>query len=238
MGLHETIKKRGALWKIILFVVPRVFYYFLTILYSTCNIVVPFGKKSKEKYHTNCLDNPGVTTAWHQTILINVHCFKTVRPLSMASLSNDGDLIEVVAKKFGWRIIRGSSSRGGREAMHAMIERTNSETITTGLLGDAPRGPKSVLKMGIIKIARETGLPLFPVAMWADRYITFNSWDKTMLPMPFSTIGIYYGPTYYVPHDASPELMEKIRKQVEDRLNLMEKDLQEYFQTQKSKKNK
>jgi lysophospholipid acyltransferase (LPLAT)-like uncharacterized protein len=147
----------------------------------------------------------------------------------MVSRSKDGEIIARVLKLFGFRSARGSSSRGGKEALQVMIETINREQCSGGLVADAPRGPFGVAKIGIVKLAKETGLPLIPVMWWAKRKIMFNSWDKTLMPLPFTRIIFFYEAPIFVPPEASNERVEEIRAQLTDQLNEMHKRAREYF---------
>jgi lysophospholipid acyltransferase (LPLAT)-like uncharacterized protein len=147
----------------------------------------------------------------------------------MVSRSKDGEIIARVLKLFGFRSARGSSSRGGKEALQVMIETINREQCSAGLVADAPRGPFGVAKIGIVKLAKDTGLPLIPVMWWAKRKIMFNSWDKTLLPLPFTRIVFFYETPIFVPRDASDERVEEIRAELTGRLNEMHKRAREYF---------
>lgn len=147
----------------------------------------------------------------------------------MASRSKDGEIIARIMKLFGLQSARGSSRRGGKEALEEMIDVINRTQVPGGLVADAPRGPFGVAKIGIIKLAKETGLPLIPIMSWAKRKILFGSWDKTLLPLPFTKMVFFYEPPIFLPRDATNEQMEKIRSELTDQLNRMHREAREYF---------
>ena len=113
--------------------------------------------------------------------------------------------------------------------MEAMVERINEIKCSGGLVADAPRGPFGIAKIGIIKLAGETGLALIPVMFWAKRKILFKSWDKTILPLPFTKIYFIYEPPIYVSANATNEEMETMRAKLTDQLNRMHKQAREFF---------
>ncbi len=132
---------------------------------------------------------------WHQQFFSAIHHYKTYakyNPGLMISQSRDGDLISGVANRTGWHTPRGSSSRGGKQAMDAMIDHLNEYGFGAHIL-DGPRGPMGKVKAGIIKMAVETNAVIVPFYTSADRAWFFNSWDRFMLPKPFSRVCISFG---------------------------------------------
>lgn len=145
------------------------------------------------------------------------HC-RQYGGVTMVSRSFDGDLGAACVERWGYSTARGSSSRGGKEALHEMIQIAKEKNIPSGLAVDAPRGPARKVKIGIVILARETGQPVVPMAYWTTRHIQFNSWDKMILPLPFSTIVMGFGRAIEVPEGLSNEDYEKIRQEIEDNL--------------------
>jgi lysophospholipid acyltransferase (LPLAT)-like uncharacterized protein len=90
-----------------------------------------------------------------------------------------------------------------------------------GMMADGPTGPPRVLKMGSVKIARETGLPIIPMMYGAKRRFVFKSWDRYFLPLPFSKVVLIHGDQIFVPADADEEECERIRRRVETIMNEM-----------------
>ncbi len=219
-------KKYDWKFRLLLAVAPRLFYLVAQAIYRTCRITV-IGKENEDQFIRR--NKPSLFVSWHQGLLYYVHHFRNRNGLIMVSRSKDGEIIARVLRLFGFQSVRGSSSRGGKEALEVMIDKINSTGCSGGLVADAPRGPFGVAKIGIIKLAKETGLPLIPVMWWAKRKIMFKSWDKTLLPLPFTRIVFFYEPPIFVPADASKEQMEKIRTDLTDQLNRMHRQAREYF---------
>ena len=89
-----------------------------------------------------------------------------------------------------------------------------------GLVADAPRGPRFVSKLGIVYLAKRTGLPVIPVIWSANRYWKLNSWDRTIIPKPFARIvALFADDCIRVPADASREECESYRRQLDTALN-------------------
>ena len=161
-----------------------------------------------------------VYVTWHQR-LFNLYFLRYRRPITiMISRSKDGELATGVVYRLGFATVRGSSSRGGATAMYQLIEAMrNRPSICAGMLGDGPKGPARKLKMGTLKIAQATGAPVLPFAYSAKRHKLFASWDRFMLPLPFSPLVVIFGEPLLVPPHASDKELEELRLKVESSLN-------------------
>ena len=161
-----------------------------------------------------------VYVTWHQRFF-NLYFLHHRRPLTiMISRSKDGDLAAGAAHRVGFATVRGSSSRGGATAMYQLIDVMRNRSATSaGMLGDGPKGPARKLKMGALKIAQATGAPILPFAYSAKRHKLFASWDRFMLPLPFSPLVVIFGEPLIVPSQASDKDLEELRLKVENSLN-------------------
>jgi lysophospholipid acyltransferase (LPLAT)-like uncharacterized protein len=224
----ENNPKEKSDWKfrILLAIGPRLFHLVTNAIYLTCRITI-IGKEHEDQFL--CEGKPILFVSWHQGLLYYLYHFRNRHGIIMASQSKDGEIISRIVNLFGFLTARGSSSRGGKEALEEMIDTIKRTQCSGGLVADAPRGPFGIAKIGIIKLAKEVGLPLIPVMCWAERKIMFKSWDKTILPLPFTRIVLFYESPIFVPHDATKERMEKIRADLTDQLNRMHKKAREYF---------
>jgi lysophospholipid acyltransferase (LPLAT)-like uncharacterized protein len=219
-------KKYDWKWRLVLLIGPFIFYVVVNMIFRTCRVTI-IGKEHEDQFLRK--NKPILFVSWHQALLYYVYHFRNRNGLIMVSQSNDGDLISRILKLFGFQSVRGSSSKGGKEALHQMIQQINQTQCSGGLVADAPKGPFGVAKIGIIKIAKETGLPLIPVMCWANKKKIFNSWDRTLLPLPFSRIVFFYAPPIYVQKDIDYELMEKMRVDLTKQLNQMHAEATSYF---------
>lgn len=132
---------------------------------------------------------------WHQQFFAAIRHFKTYAPYHpalMISQSQDGDLIAGIAEKSGWHAVRGSSSRGGRQALKEMIGHLKSSGLAAHVV-DGPRGPAGVIKAGVVSLARAAGAVVVPIYAKSDRAWYFHSWDRFMLPKPFATVTLRFG---------------------------------------------
>jgi hypothetical protein len=166
-----------------------------------------------------------VYASWHQRFFPGITFFATRKPIAiMISQSRDGEMIARVADILGWRSVRGSSSRGGVRALKEIRSLTR-QGYRIGHIVDGPQGPFGVIKPGLITIAQFAGTPIVPVIMSAERRWVFNSWDRFMVPKPFSRVFIRFAPPIDVPRRLDAHAFETLRRHIEKQI----KDL--YAQT-------
>ena len=165
-------------------------------------------------------DQGCVYVTWHQRLL-NLFFLRTRRSLTiMISRSKDGELATGVVHRLGFSTVRGSSSRGGATAMFQLIEAMRNRPSTCAvMMADGPKGPARKLKLGTLKIAQTTGVPILPFTFSAKRHKLFASWDRFMIPLPFSPLLVIFGEPIMVPETASNEELERLRLKVENSLN-------------------
>ena len=163
--------------------------------------------------------NPGVAIYcfWHRAVIPATWRFRNLNVSVMTSRSFDGECIARVIHKFGFRSVRGSSSRGAVAALLGMrkeLEQGYSVVFTI----DGPRGPIYVAKPGPVTLARKTGCKITCFYVALDRAWILNSWDKMMIPKPFSRAAFYMSSSVTVPPDAAPEQMEAFHRQMQANL--------------------
>jgi hypothetical protein len=159
-----------------------------------------------------------VYASWHQRFFPGITFFATRKPIAiMISQSRDGEMISRVVDILGWQSVRGSSSRGGSQALKR-IRRLARQGVRIGHIVDGPRGPFGVIKPGLLVIAQFSGAPVIPVIVSAERCWTFNSWDRFMVPKPFSRIFIRFAPPIHVLRRLEPDQFEALQKDIEARM--------------------
>ncbi len=155
---------------------------------------------------------------WHQQFFALIRHFeryRAYRPSIMISQSQDGELIAAVAEKCGWTTVRGSSSRGGGRALKLLIEKLIETGLAAHIL-DGPRGPRGKVKSGVIHLAQATGAAIVPVCVEADKAWYFNSWDKFLLPKPFSRVTLRFGDLSRLAFTENPDERERQRQDLEN----------------------
>lgn len=149
----------------------------------------------------------------------------------MTSRSRDGELLTSLLRFFGYVTPRGSSGigKGGQEALEIFIEHVKRGNVG-GLAIDGPKGPPYVSKHGIVKAAARTGAPILLHIWYAESNIRVNSWDRTIIPTPFSKlVMIIDREPIYVPASDSKEQLEKYRKIINARLLHLTYQVDQWF---------
>jgi lysophospholipid acyltransferase (LPLAT)-like uncharacterized protein len=162
----------------------------------------------------------GIAAFWHQRFfgaLGYAKKFSTLAPSVIISQSRDGEMIARVVTHLGFRPIRGSSSRGGKEALAAIIEDLAINPTAIHAV-DGPQGPKGVVKSGLIRMAQLSRAAIFPLYISANRAWITRSWDQFLIPKPFSQILIRWGDPIFVPENMDSTTFEAIRLDIENRM--------------------
>jgi lysophospholipid acyltransferase (LPLAT)-like uncharacterized protein len=158
---------------------------------------------------------------WHGRILPATYYFRRRGIVVITSENFDGEWIARIIERFGFGTARGSSSRGGLKAL-LQLTRDMSAGKTAGFTVDGPRGPARVAQPGAVWLAKATGNPVLPFHLEARSHWTLNSWDRTQIPRPFSTVSIVVGEPFYVSQDADDGKIEAARRLLDDRLKALE----------------
>jgi len=158
---------------------------------------------------------------WHGRILPATYYFRRRGIVVITSENFDGEWIARIIERFGFGTARGSSSRGGLKAL-LQLTRDMTAGKPAGFTVDGPRGPARVAQPGAVWLAKATGNPVLPFHLEARKHWTLNSWDRTQIPRPFSTVSIVVGEPFYVPQDADDEKIEAARQLLDERLKALE----------------
>ncbi|MCU0822858.1 MAG: lysophospholipid acyltransferase family protein [Spirochaetes bacterium] len=212
MPLKKTIK--NFLYRNIL---PYIITSFIKLISSTYTITLIDEKHEKAVLEKG--ERP-IYASWHQRFLPGVTFFNRRKPVvAMVSMSRDGDMMSKAIGMLGWHTVRGSSSKGGTQALKE-IKSLTDKGYSVGHLVDGPRGPFGIVKPGIVAMARYSGMPVLPIIISPGSKWSFNSWDKFLLPKPFSKIKIKFGRPIYISRNAGNNDMEKFRLLIEEQLKV------------------
>ncbi len=198
-------------------------------------LILGLGKMARmtvknEKYHKMALNSgrPVLYVVWHGRMLAPIYVLRNLKIIAMVSEHGDGEVIAQTILKLGYRTIRGSSTRGGQKAFREMLKRMKSGAHCT-VLPDGPTGPCCIMKMGGIVLAQRSGGYILPVSFSAQKPVVMRSWDRFMLWRPFSKVTMLYGEPIFIPRRLSPERLEEYRKEVEQKLNDLQRQADEVF---------
>ncbi len=176
----------------------------------------------------HCLSHePAIIAMWHgQHFMIPfLKAFEPQTPVSaLVSRNKDGAAAAIVVESFGIIPIRGSGGRGtynpkrgGASSLKALIRALNSGSFVA-LTADPPKRPRHC-GLGIVTLARMSGRPILPTAVVCGRSLTFPSWDRASIGLPFGKGAIVVGDPIHVPEALTPEEEEFYRSAVENGLN-------------------
>ncbi len=163
---------------------------------------------------------PVIYAVWHDRILLLPLLYATRRPRVLASRSQDGELVARYIARFGLEAVRGSSSRGGAEALR-LLARSLKQGRDVVVVPDGPRGPAQVAKAGIVTLARVSGAAIVPVALGASSEWRLASWDGFRIPRPFARCVARFGDPIHVPRIADRRAEESARAEVEAALRVL-----------------
>lgn len=141
---------------------------------------------------------------WHDSLLMPIFAAKSYGVSALISRHEDGSYLADAMQMLGIRPVRGSSSRGGAQALRQLLERAGGHHIF--ITPDGPRGPRRQMKAGAIYLASQTGLPIVCVGCHADRaWRPRGKWTDMVIPKPFSRIVMRSTPPIPVPPDLNRE---------------------------------
>lgn len=190
------------------------------------NLVSLLGKTYKIETHGwrsfNANSKGKIIAGWHGRSLPGAIKFRDLGYFALISHSRDGEMQNIIFQSFGFQTIRGSTGRGGMQALVDCI-RVLKKGATIAFTPDGPRGPSGIVQPGVLMMAKKSGAEIYPAAASADRRWLIKSWDRYMIPKPFAKISILIGTPISVPANASEEELESIRLSIEAQNHRLEK---------------
>jgi lysophospholipid acyltransferase (LPLAT)-like uncharacterized protein len=198
--------------RLVLAVVPRVVWALFSLLGLTWRFEV-IAEEGVTPLLFGMGAGPEIYCFWHQCVLPCTVYFRRTHATILISQSFDGELITRILQLFGFRAVRGSSTRGGREGLLGL-----AQVIASGgpaiFTADGPRGPIYQTKMGPIKLAQMTGAPIGSFYLLPERAWTISSWDRFLIPKPFTRICVSWGPWTHVVSDLASGNFEHKREEL------------------------
>ncbi len=211
-----------ARWWAIGFFGKRLFW----LLAKSCRWKI-IGEESYRELRTQ--GKPVVILVWHGRIFVVPYFFRRRGIMPLISPSKDGEIAAQIMARWGYKILRGSSSHSVVRAWNEMkreLER-GGELI---IVPDGPRGPDRVLKPGCVKLGVETKAALIPFSFSASKVKSLRSWDHFLTFSPFSKVVALYGTPIELPSQLSEEEFERERRRVEQALIDLDRQADSYFQ--------
>ncbi|MBU1099880.1 MAG: lysophospholipid acyltransferase family protein [Bacteroidetes bacterium] len=159
-----------------------------------------------------------VLAFWHGTMLLPWHKHKASNFSALVSQSKDGEILSTLLRKWKYKVVRGSSNVGGKEALGLMIEEINNGKCLA-ITPDGPTGPSHKMKAGAVVAAKKANVPLVLLGVYYhDKYI-LKSWDKFEIPKFFSKVSLLYSSPIFIDRELDFEGTSNIISKCETELN-------------------
>jgi lysophospholipid acyltransferase (LPLAT)-like uncharacterized protein len=153
---------------------------------------------------------------WHGRMLMLPFIYPGKRISILISSHRDGEIIANVMKRFGFELVRGSSSKGGTAALREMVSLLKNGS-DIGITPDGPKGPAEVVKGGVAQVARISGKAVIPIAFSSSMYLRLKSWDRFLVPLPFSRLVFVVGePLYFNKGEDVEDFRIRVEKALKD----------------------
>ncbi|MCX7735986.1 MAG: lysophospholipid acyltransferase family protein [Candidatus Kapabacteria bacterium] len=184
-----------------------------------------FAKTWKFKITNKPSNFNSVIAFWHGKMLPVWFFFKQHNPLGIVSLSKDGEILSQLLNKWNYKLIRGSSSKGGKEVIENVVNANHFGPIL--ITPDGPRGPKEEMKAGAIIISQRTSKPLILCGVEISKKILLKkSWDNFEIPLPFTKICINFSDEISFDKKLDYDEVNDLRLELSNKLKLLSKSLE------------
>ena len=189
-------------------------YWFIRLLGPTLRVSVSYEAGAQK----TLAERPLVASFWHSCIIPATYIFRDMGIRVMSSYSYDGEYMGRIIKRFGFVAVKGSSSRNPIRALLG-LRRALDEGWTVAFTLDGPRGPRHQVKPGPVGLGKSSGLPLTSFHAAVEKAWVLNSWDRMMIPRPFSRVLVRVGRLIPVPQDASEADLERCTAELQATLD-------------------
>jgi len=168
-----------------------------------------------------------VLAFWHGTMVVPWFAHRNLNLLAIISQSKDGDLLAKILRKWNYKVVRGSSSKGGEVALQIMIDHAKHE-CPVAITPDGPRGPNFNMKAGAVVTAKKSRVPLVLVGAGYKSKTKLHSWDNFEVPFPFSKVQLVYSEPIMIDKSLSRDETSKIILECEEKLIELQKRAQQF----------
>jgi len=212
---EQQISPRFSLGqRIVLRVIIAVGYWFIRLLGPTLRVCVSFEDGAQQSLK----QRPTILSFWHACIIPATYAFRDLGIRVMSSNSYDGEYMGRIIHRFGFVAVKGSSSRNAVRALLG-LRRALDEGWSVAFSLDGPRGPRYKVKPGPVALARSSSVPLSVFHIAVERAWVLNTWDRLVIPMPFSRVMLRIGKMIAVPRDTSDAGMPSYEAQLQASLD-------------------
>jgi len=164
-----------------------------------------------------------VSAFWHGSMMIGWYIHRNENAAALVSQSKDGEVLAKILEKWNYKVVRGSSSIGGNEALSVMIDLIR-ENHSLAITPDGPQGPIYKMKAGAVVSAKKTNVPLFLAGIGIKKKFVLKSWDHFEVPKPFSKVVVLYSDPVLIDDSFSYDETNQKIIECETLLNKLQKD--------------
>lgn len=155
---------------------------------------------------------------WHKSMLAGWWLFRNKKSAAIVSRSKDGEILNGVLTDWNYKVVRGSSTKGGKEALDEIISLVN-ENYSAVITPDGPLGPPENIKNGVLKISNRCGVPVIPVRIiYEKKKVLEKSWDKFEIPFPFTSCEVFIGKKYFYEKYLYDEELENLKRKISEEM--------------------
>lgn len=169
-----------------------------------------------------------LVAVWHESIPTGTVLHRNRGYVALVSMHRDGQMISTIMNRLGFITVRGSSSKGGSQALREMLA-AGREPIPLVITPDGPRGPAHSVAPGTLFLAAMLGRPVIAYGFACNRMWRAKSWDRMVLPKPFCKIAVGFSEPLFVPREAVRDeaLMAEYQKKLFDQFELVHQQAEE-----------
>jgi lysophospholipid acyltransferase (LPLAT)-like uncharacterized protein len=200
--------------RIILRIIIAAGYGFIRLIGPTLRVCISREEGSQQSVG----ERPLILSFWHACIIPATYLFRDVGIRVMSSNSYDGEYMGRIIHKFGFVAVKGSSSRNAVRALLG-LRRALQESWAVAFSIDGPRGPRHKVKPGPVALARSSGVPMSTFHIAVESAWILNTWDRLIIPKPFSRVLMRFGKLIPVPKDSTEEDLERYQRELQDSLD-------------------
>lgn len=220
---ERSRRRRGRLRSILTAVLAPMAVVFVRAWWLTCRFRLEEDAAVRDLVRDR---RPMILTCWHEGIFVLAWYLERIgrsgaKVTYLISPSRDGDLAARMVAVLGGRCVRGSATRSGVKAMRGLYRAIVKDAASPVVLPDGPTGPPRACKPGSVMLAQLSGAHIVPIGCGSTPGWRLRTWDRMLLPPPFSTVRIVVGAPYTLPKQLDSEAVERERSGLESRLDAL-----------------
>ncbi len=206
---HWTLRQH-----IVLSMIVWAGYWFIRLLGPTLRVSVSYEEGAQKTLD----ERPLVASFWHECMIPATYLFRDMGVRVMSSFSYDGEYMGRIIRRFGFVAVKGSSSRNPVRALLG-LRRALDDGWTVAFTLDGPRGPRRQVKPGPAGLARSSGRPMTTFHAAVDKAWVLRSWDRMLIPKPFSRVLVRVGKLIPVSADATDADLDRYSAELQSTLD-------------------